>query len=86
MNDKLTSANRNEVAKAAMTVVNGIQHADKHSRVAGAAVAFVLLAERMNLRPSDLYDYASRVMVDGNAGFGRAKQFAAITDYLNNEV
>lgn len=86
MHDKLTNANRNEVAKAAMTVVNGIQHANKFNRIAGAAVAFVLMSERQGIKPAELYAFAERVMRDNNGGFGRAKQFQAVADYLANEV
>ena len=85
-NDYITSANRDAVAAAAFRVIDRVQHSNKNVQIAGAAVAFVLMAEHMGVRPADLYAFAERVMKDNNGGFGRAKQFAAVADYLAKEL
>lgn len=86
MNDQITSANRDSVAAAAFRVIDRVQNSNQNVQIAGAAVAFVLMAERMGINPGDLYALADRIMRDDNAGFGRAKQFAAVADYLKNEL
>lgn len=81
--DKLTNANPREVANAAMTVIDRLQTLQAEVQIAGTAATFVLLCEHLGITPSDVFAITTNVM---NHAEGRRPEFAAVAQYLENEL
>lgn len=82
--DKLNCAEPRQVAKAAYTVINAIQHFDPHVQVAGLVAAHIAISEALNLRPTDALHPVDRLMTDPIAG--KRAEFRAMGAYIRGEI
>lgn len=71
-------------AQAAMSVADAVQTVPhRGAQILGAAAAALLLAEASGIRPDELFGMARNCM---NHADGRRPEFAALSDYIQNEV
>lgn len=83
--DLITNIDRGQAAQASFAVIDRLQQLPKQHRVAGAAIAFLLIAEHLEVEPQDAFTIVKNVMRDPQDGMSRANQFRAIQEYLENE-
>ena len=69
--------------RAAMAVINSVQQVPPAVQAHGIAAAFILLAERYGLEPQHLFQRTTNLM---NYAEGRRPEFAAVAEYLANEL
>ena len=70
-------------ANASMAVIDAVQHMEPHMRVIAITTAFKLLSERFDITPQDAFAVTDNIM---NHAEGKRHEFAAIRDYLRNEL
>lgn len=81
--DKLNNIEVKEAANASMEIVNLIQNMAPHVRVVACSVVFCLVCERYKMNPQSAFSVMQHIM---NHADGRRPEFAAIRDYLRNEM
>jgi len=81
----LTNVDATEAAAYAFGIINKIQH--QHERpelqLVGAALAFILLAHRLNAQPEDIYRVAVNILDRSDEA---KPALAAVKRYLANEL
>lgn len=81
--DLFANVDRRAAANAAFSVLDALQRFSPEHRIVGLTAAFVLLAEHLGVRPLNVFEIVSNVMRDA---MGRRPEFAAIEQYLKNEL
>lgn len=84
LRDLTGNAPLRQCAQAAMSVADAVQSIPhRGAQILGAACAALLLAEASGIRPDELFGMARNCM---NHADGRRPEFAAVSDYIHNEV
>lgn len=79
----LGNADVNESARAAMGVINALQHFRPEYQMAGLTASFLLLCDELQVRPAEAFSYVQKIM---NHADGRRPEFRAVKMYLENEL
>jgi len=82
--DKLNHACRADVQQAAFATINNLQDEAVETQVAALSSAFVLLAQRLGVKPQQLWSVASNIMHDADSKM--RPEFAAIREYMAEEL
>jgi hypothetical protein len=84
---EVTQANIDQVATQAMSIISKMQDKPGNTgvQVAGAAFVFVLMCERYQLNPVDLFEMVQRMIAESDR-YSRGQQLATIRIYLKEEV
>lgn len=84
LRDRMGNAPLQGASEATMTVVNALQnYPDKGVRLMGVSAAFLIMADESGLSVPDLMSMARNCV---NHADGRRPEFAAVGDYIRNEV
>lgn len=84
LRDALGNTRLSEAANVAMAVANAVQSIpSKGARIAGTAAAFLILLEESGMPAPDVLGMARNII---NHAEGRRPEFAAVTDYIREEV
>ena len=81
--DKLSNMKVRKAANAAMVVIDALQKLPAEEQIAGLSAAFLLLADRVNMTPQDMFSFTTSIM---NHAEGRRPEFAAVAQYMDMEL
>ena len=70
-------------ATSTMAVIDRLQDMPAHVQLVALTAAYKLMTERFNISPHDVFAVADNVMHHAD---GRRVEFAAIADYLREEL
>lgn len=84
LRDLVSNAQEKQAANATMAVADAVQKVPSQgAQLMGLSCAFAIAAEEANLPIPDLIGYAKNCM---NHGEGRRPEFAAVTQYIQEEI
>lgn len=82
--DSFSSLPARSGAQAAMRVIDALQGTClPETQAHGIAAAFILLSERWGMSPQEIFEKTTNLM---NYAEGRRPEFAAVAEYLENEL
>jgi hypothetical protein len=81
--DLIMNARATDVAQAAMTITDRVQHLQPGSRVLGAAAFFLMACDRYGVDAKDAFTAVTNLMTTKE---GQRDEFAATKMYLENEL
>jgi hypothetical protein len=81
--DEMNMADPVLVGRASMTVIDAVQDLHPKDQVLGMAATFLLLCDRYNVMPQDIFTISQNVM---NGVDGKRPEFRAVKSYLAGEV
>lgn len=81
--DRFNNMNVRKAAQASMHIINAIQQMPPEEQVAGMASTFLLLADHNRMTPQEMFAVVANIM---NHADGRRPEFAAVAQYMENEL
>ena len=81
--DKMNMADPVLVGRGSMAVIDALQDFDAETQVMGMAASFMLLCDRFDVRPNDIFQTVQNVM---NGVAGKRPEFEAVQSYLAGEI
>ncbi len=84
--DRMNMANRAAVASTAVNALDRIQQQPKENQVLGLACAFLLLCASLKTPAQDVFTAAKNLMYDPIHASRMDHRFAAIQQYLDEDV
>lgn len=82
-NDRFANMRIKDTTKATMTIIDAIQLLKPEQQLAGIAASFLLLCERYEREPQDIFVLIKNIMKGAD---GRAPEFKAVEMYMREQL